>query len=352
MAREPGKSARTGRPRSVLVVGLGSIGRRHLMNLRALAPETEIVLLRHARGGSPEGEDLASRVVYSLDEALATRPEAAVIASPAPFHLMTALTLAREGVHLFVEKPLSDRLEGVDELLAACAISNRVLLPGYNLRYCRSLQIAQSAIASGRIGRVLSLRAEVGQYLPDWRPDCDYRQTSSAQRRLGGGVLLELSHELDYARWLAGEVTSIFAHTARTSELEIDVEDLAEITLAYESGAVGSIHLDMVSPAPMRSCRIIGSLGIIEWNGISGEVACYLRSERRWSELCSPASVDRNEMYLEEMRHFLACAAGEETARVTGFDGKRALELALAARESARRRRVVDASLRKWALAA
>jgi predicted dehydrogenase len=267
-----------------------------------------------------------------------------VIASPAPFHLEAALALAREGVHLCIEKPLSDRLDGVDELLAVCNRTRAALLVAYNFRFCRSLQIVHSAIAAGRIGRVLSLRAEVGQFLPDWRPGRDYRQGVSARRSLGGGVLLELSHEFDYARWLAGEVATVSAYAARVSDLEIDVEDLAEITLGFESGAVGSVHLDMVSPTPTRACRFVGSIGVIEWNAIAGEVRLFSKSDGQWRNLQQPGSIDRNEMYLEEMRHFLACAAGDEAPQVSGLDGKRALELALAARESSRLKHVVTLS--------
>jgi predicted dehydrogenase len=320
-----------------LVVGLGSIGRRHLGNLRQVAPDAEITLLRHDRS-VPTPEDaakLADRIVYRLEDALEERLDCAVIASPAPFHVALATALAERGVHLLVEKPLSHRLDGVDALIDTCRRRGCVLLVGYVLRYHPSLRAAHEAIRRGAVGRVLSLRAEVGQYLPDWRPASDYRQTVSARRDLGGGALLELSHEIDYARWLAGEVTSVFAYTAHASDLEIDVEDLAEIVLRFSGGAIGSIHVDMVQACQTRSCRVIGTEGTLVCDVVAGQVRLYTRQTKQWADLLPRAAPAGNDLYLTQMRHFLDCAAGRAEPRVTGEDGKRALQIALAARDSA-----------------
>ena len=251
-----------------LIVSLGSIGRRHLANLRQLLPDAEITVLRHEGGASAPAElrSLANHVVYSLEEALETRPAFAVIASPAPFHVAVADRLARHGIHLFMEKPISDRADGVQGLIDLCRQRNVVLAVGYDLRFEPSLIAVHDAVHSGRIGRVMGFRAEVGQYLPDWRPTADYRQTVSARKELGGGVLLELSHEFDYARWIVGEVAEVFAQATRVSDLEIDVEDLAEVVLRFSNGAVGSVHLDMVQASPTRTCRIIGTEGTLTWD--------------------------------------------------------------------------------------
>lgn len=329
----------------VLVVGLGSMGRRHLTNLRLLAPKCRIVVCRRSLEGSSRGAELADKVVDRLEDALAERPQAAIIATPASCHLETALRLAEQGVHLCIEKPIADRLQGLDELISLCQQRRVTLFTAYNFRFCLPLQLMQQALAGGRIGRLLSLRAEVGQFLPDWRPGSDYRQGVSARRELGGGVLLELSHELDYARWLAGEVETVYACAEQVSDLELEVEDLAEMTLRFASGAVGSIHLDMFSPAPHRCCRLIGAEGILEWNAITNRVREYRRAEDCWRDLHPAAPVDRNAMYLEELRVFLACAAGEAKPPVDGRQGRRVLELALAARESAREGRVVSVAL-------
>ncbi len=180
-----------------LVIGAGNIARRHIRNLKQLLPTAAITLWRRQPGiDDPDLARLIQRVVTSEAEAFLEQYDAAIVASPAPLHVPTAQQLAEKGVHLFIEKPFSNTLDGIDTLITTCEKNNCVLMVGYNLRFHAALQAMHAAI--GRIGRVLSLRAEVGQYLPDWRPGKDYRTSVSAQWRLGGGVIFELSHELDY----------------------------------------------------------------------------------------------------------------------------------------------------------
>lgn len=320
----------------VLVVGLGSIGRRHLANLRTLLPPSEIVVWHQhskpADHAAPPPE--ANRVVYALEDALAFKPEIAIVASPAALHVQTALSLAQAGVHLLIEKPLSDSLDGVDALLELCRSKKLALLVAYNLRFSESLRAVKQALLDGRIGRIMSLRAEVGQYLPDWRPNVDYRKGVSAQKKLGGGVLLELSHELDYVHWLAGEVESVAAQAGKLSDLELDVEDTAEIILRFKNGAFGSVHLDMTQRSMTRTCRIVGTAGTLTWDALAHEARCYSADSRDWSELHPARVLDRNELYVAELKHFLNCVNGVETPLVDGAQGRRILQLVLAARES------------------
>ena len=312
-----------------LVVGLGSIGRRHLANLRTLLPEADLWALRRTGADAP---DPAVKVVSSLEAALEAQPQFAVLASPSPFHVADALVLAEAGVHLLIEKPLSDRREGLSRLIEVCHRRSLTLMTGYNLRFAPSLQALRAALP--RIGRVLSVRAEVGQYLPDWRPGTDYHQGVTARPELGGGAVLELSHEFDYLRWLLGEVTSVCALTSTQGDLGLIVEDLAEVLLTFESGAVGSVHLDLLQRAPTRTCRVIGTEGTLAWDGLSHGLRLF--TQGGWTELLRPedAPADRNRMYLDELSHFLGCIESGAMPRVTGEDGLRALEIALAVKAS------------------
>jgi predicted dehydrogenase len=329
-----------------LLVGLGSIGRRHLGLVRELLPDADISVLRHSPN-APTDEQcsrLADRVVCHFEEAVAHAPAFAIIATPAPFHVETALRLADRGVHLLLEKPLSDRLDGVQELLDVCRRRQLVLMVAYVLRHHRSVQALRSAIQSGRIGRVLGMRADAGQYLPEWRPGRDYRETPSARKQLGGGALLELSHEIDYARWLLGEVTSVQATLARLGDLDLDVEDWAELTLRFAGGAVGSIHLDMLQRSPTRTCRVLGTEGTLAWDSQDPQVRLYSAGSGQWTDLDLPAPVERNAMYRAQLQHFLACVAGRASPCASGEDGKRVLEVVLAARESAALGKTVELS--------
>ncbi len=326
-----------------LLVGLGSIGKRHLDNLRQIVPGARTTILRHRQTSESSSiTGAGERVVYDLDDALATDPDFAIISSPAPHHLETARSLARHGVHLCIEKPISDRMEGVDDLIETCRRRRLVLMVAYNLRFYEPLLAMRQEIRRGRIGRVLGFHAEVGQYLPDWRPATDYRRSVTANRDRGGGVLLELSHELDYARWLMGDVSAVSSVATRIGDLEVDVEDLAEVTLCFRNGAVGHIHLNMLQRNASRSCRVIGTDGTLTWDAEAHRVAMYCGRARTWSDIHPASELDRNEMYIDEMRHFLDCVAGRCSPRVTGTDGKRTLEIALAARQSSKLRKAID----------
>lgn len=319
-----------------LIVSLGSIGRRHLRNLRTLRPDAHIAILRQHNtvgvDGVPEGAD---QQFTTMEQALAYQPNAAIIAGPASTHLGTALPLAKAGAHLLIEKPLADKLEGLDVLITYCRQHDLALMTGYNLRFSPSLRETKRLIESGAIGDVLGVRAEVGQYLPDWRPASDYRQTVSAQRTLGGGVLLELSHELDYLYWLFGLPARVTARGGHYSRLEIDVEDMVEITLEYQSpDRLINIHLDMVQRAPVRRCRFIGDAGTLLWDALTDRIECYTSQSNKWETFDKFVSPDRNQMYLDELEHFFQCIEHGETPLVDGVQGYDVLKIVNAARIS------------------
>jgi predicted dehydrogenase len=324
------------RPLRGLIVGLGSIGRRHLANLKRLEPDLCLAVWhqqRRPKSRAAEASPLVEQVVFQVEDALAFRPDFALVTGPASTHVQTATALALNGVHLFIEKPLSNQLDGVDRLLHLCGDRNLTLLVGYNFRFTEALERLRDAVDQGRIGRILFARAEVGQHLESWRPGKDYRETVSARAELGGGVLLELSHEVDYLRWLVGEVVDVSARVGRTGNLEIDVEDYAEISLRFQSGAIGSIHLDMVQRASTRTCKLVGSEGTLFWDALTDHIQCYSLSQPTWIDL-SP--------YLRELQHFLSCVRGTETPAVTGADSRRVLEIVLAARRSSEEGRVIS----------
>ena len=324
------------RPEKFLIVSLGSIGRRHLKNLRLLKPDAEIAVWRQhtAHPGSelPEGADFQ---FTSLDEVLAFKPDVAIVASPAHRHVETALLLARAGVHLLLEKPISNALNGLDELISICDEKKLTLMVGYNLRFYPSLVETRRMLDEGAIGRVLMVRAEVGQYLPDWRPASDYRQGVTAQQALGGGVLLELSHELDYLYWMFGMPDFVTACGGRLSDLEIDVEDAVELILEYaEPRRMVNVHLDMVQRAPLRRCRLIGENGTVVWDAIADRIECYSVATRQWQTFDQYALEDRNQMYLDELSHFFDCVANARTPLITGRQGRDVLAIVEAAKAS------------------
>jgi predicted dehydrogenase len=317
----------------LLIVGLGSIGRRHARIARSLFPNASITALRHTRSEDTPAE--VDACVYSLDEAFRFDPQVAVIASPSTKHLDTAVPLAKRGVHLLVEKPIASSATGVRQLIEAADDSGITLLVGYNLRFAPSLQRFRELLLAGRIGKPLVVRAEVGQYLPGWRPDTDYRNAVSARASLGGGVLLELSHEIDYLRWIFGDVAWVSATLDRVSDLEIDVEDTAHLALAFSAGRPmrASLNMDFVRRDSTRSCTVIGDAGTLRWNGLEGAVDIFAENATTWTRSFAHVSA-RDETYVEEWKHFAACVAGDEKSLITGFDGLAVMNVIDAARRS------------------
>lgn len=321
----------------LLIVGYGSIGQRHLGIARALLPNTDIRVLRHQPCQStPEH---ANGCMSSLSEALAFAPQIAVIASPSSLHMQTAQPLAEVGVHLLVEKPLSSSVDGVGQLLTTCAANKLVLMPAYNLRFLSSLQEYRSLIRAGIIGKVLSVRCEIGQYLPSWRPGSDYRQGVSALRALGGGAMLELSHEIDYLRWIFGEITWVHASLSKQSDLEIDVEDTAHLLLGFDHNSDGNmmianLSMDFVRQDTTRQCIAIGDKGSLRWNCLAGTVELFPFGGKDWEQLFT-VTPHPEESYKLEWVHFLGCVREGSIPLINGRDGLAVLNVIEAARKSA-----------------
>jgi predicted dehydrogenase len=283
--------------------------------------------------------ELASGCFDKLEDACAFQPQASIVANPAPFHVDAAIALMAAGSHVLVEKPLAQTTDGIRVLLSAVRKHQRLLQVGYNLRFLSSLQKFKELIHEGVVGKVLSVRCEVGQYLPSWRPEADYRQGVSARKDLGGGVLLELSHELDYLRWIFGEVVWVSAWTGKQSSLEIDVEDSAHLTLGFATGLaerclVGTLNLDCIRHDKIRECEAIGEMGSLRWNGLTGDIESWMAGQKHWVRLCG-FSHQRDDTYRLQWWHFMDCIKSGNSPMVGAEDGLAVLRIIDAARESA-----------------
>jgi predicted dehydrogenase len=317
-----------------LIAGFGSIGRRHLRNLRSLGEE-DIVLLRSNHSTLPDDEIAGLPVETTVEAALAHRPDGVIISNPTALHLDVAIPAAEAGCALLMEKPVSHSLDRLNTLQAAVRRSGAAVLVGFQFRYHPTLQNAAALLAEGAIGTPLSARAHWGEYLPSWHPWEDYRQGYAARADLGGGVILTLSHPFDYLSMLLGKVRELWAFTSSSRGLELPVEDTAEIGLLFASGAVGSVHLDYLQQPPAHTLEVIGSAGTLRWNNADGALAVFRTGAQDWEIIHPPEGFERNWLFMEEMRHFIAAARGEAAPVCSLEDGIRALQLAVAARESA-----------------
>ncbi len=321
----------------ILIVGLGSIGRRHLRLIRGMMPGADIRVLRHQ--SIDEIPEFSSGSFSHLEEAIAFTPEISIIANPATFHIPLAKALAKAGSHLLIEKPLSSSVDGISDLIELCRQQNIILFTGYNLRFLSSLRRYRALILEGVIGRIFSVRCDVGQHLRTWRHNSDYRKSVSARKELGGGVLLELSHELDYLRWIFGDINWTKATLSKQSDLEIDVEDTAHLVLGITSGMDGrelmaSVNLDFFRHDTTRLCVAIGEYGSLRWDGLAGQVSLYKEGEAEWRDLFSFLH-QPDDSYLEELSCFIDCINKNIAPPISGDDGLAVMQIIEAARKSA-----------------
>lgn len=319
-------------PRKALVVGSGSIARRHLANLRRLLPNSEVGCVSASGRILAVGETAASIQLPSLAAALEWAPDLAVVASPAPLHLDHACLLLDAGIPVLIEKPLSDRMERVHAAAPLLTRHRQNIEVAYNLRFLSSARHMKMLIDRRRVGDVLGLQIDAGQYLPDWRPEANYRDQVSANLSLGGGVLLELSHELDYLMWLFGGFDRVFCIAGNSGQLEIDVEDHADILLSRK-GLTARVHLDFLQRRVSRSCKVIGANGTLHWDLVANRIALY--SPAGEEILFHDPTADRNDMYIEQLSGFIDVAAGRAAPRVTLDDALAVLDMIEAMRQSA-----------------
>lgn len=319
---------------TTLIIGLGSIGRRHAQVIKSISPDERLIALRSGRGASPQGCSDIDQEVFSWEDALSQKLDCAIVANPAPQHIAMATTLVENGLHVMIEKPLSVDMEGIFALRELAQQKGLTVNVGYNLRFHPGLVKMRNALTNGEIGALLSVQAEVGQNLGQWRPDCEAKTSISASSNTGGGVIFELSHELDYVHWLMGDVTEIQAMEGRLGTLVNDVEDIVNIQCRFSSGALGHIHIDMLSHVLYRFCRVIGETGLAEWNAITGESRIFSQSENAWRVLQPAGPPDRNATFAAQWKQFQACINGSEAPNCSLEDGRITLELCLAVKQS------------------
>jgi predicted dehydrogenase len=341
-----------------LFVGLGGIGQRHLRNVRALLGDRVAVdayrvrreqavlddQLRVVEGATLE-ERYGVHVFSELDAALEQGPDVVFITNPSSLHVPVALKAAEAGAHLFIEKPLSHSLEGVAELAELVERRSLVAFVAYQLRrhpgFCR----LQERLAQRIIGRPLSVRAEVGEYLPAFHPYEDYRRMYASQRALGGGVTLSQIHELDYLIALFGRPRRAFAMGGKVSELEVDVDDLSSSLIEFRGvdggRLIAELHQDFFQRPTSRSCVVLGERGRLEWS-LSERRFRLWDAESRLVEEEDYAEFPRNEAFAKELDYFLACIATRSRPDVGIREGAQSLELALGLLSSQERGQVVE----------
>lgn len=288
----------------VAVIGLGNIATRHRRNLKQLFPNAQLYAMSASGRIPQETVNDADHLVASIDELIEKRVQLVIVASPAPFHASHSIPLIEAGIPVLIEKPVTASINQVKELQSVAAQYQTPVAIGYCLRYLSSAQEMKKLLDSGKVGHLYHAHVEIGQYLPDWRPSKDYRDSVSAKTNLGGGTLLELSHEFDYTQWLLGELNLEHAILRQSDELGLEVEDSADMLLSTSKQAIVHMHLDFLQRKAHRKSRFVGSKGALEWDLIGNEIRFV--SPQGVQVLYSEPEWDKNQMYTAMVLDFVA----------------------------------------------
>ncbi len=303
-------------------------------------------MLRTRKATLPDDELAGYPVETDIRDALEKHKiDGVVVANPTSLHLNVAVPAAEAGCHILLEKPVSHSLEGLDTLQKAAENSGSKILVGFQFRYHPTLNKARELIQSGVLGKVLTVHAHWGEYLPNWHPWEDYSQSYAARADLGGGVLGTLTHPLDYLRYILGEIEALWSFNGHVSPLEMDVEDTAEIGLKFANGAIGSIHVNYVQRPPVHRLEIVGTNGTLRWDNADGILRFYQMPAPFGSysddppapvveTFSPPEGFERNDLFIAQTLHFINIVRGQEEPVCSLEDGIRIQELVQAARES------------------
>jgi len=294
----------------ILICGIGSIGERHIGNLLNLGYEN--LILFRTRSQPFRTIKRAFPTYTDLNEALQQEPKIVFITNPTSLHMPTAIACAKASCHLFIEKPLSNELDRVGTLADIIYGTEKKVMVGYMMRFHPCLQRAKIWIEEGRIGTAVFARSQWGEFLPDWHPWEDYRDSYAASRVMGGGPALTLSHDIDSLVWLFGPPSEALGMTNNFSNLEIETEPVADILIRFQSGITANVHLDFIQKPPSRTLEIVGTEGKICFD-------YYLNIVQLWSaktgekidEFAVSSAFDRNQLFLDEVGYFFDCIVND-----------------------------------------
>jgi len=282
-----------------------------------------------------------AEVYEDIKEVNLERIDGMVICTPPHTHIPIALKGAETNCHLLIEKPFSNNLDGIDELIQLTKRKKLVLGVAYCLRYHPNLRRIKKMLEEKVIGTVLVGKVHGGQYFPDYRPD--YRQIYFAKREMGGGVLSDFAtHSLDYIQWLMGEVSELFCFCDKLSDLEIETDDTSEILLRFKDKSIAEVHSNCFQRDYSSRCELIGNSGTIAWDYVKNEVRLFRADKKKWEIFTDKC--ERDNLFYFQAINFVDAIKGKDTLPVSGESGMETLKVVLSAYESAKKKKVIKLS--------
>ena len=287
--------------KKILIIGFGEIAQRHYRNLRFLLPGSEIAILNKNKNLKYK------KIIYfkNLDDAKKFNPNITLICSPAPSHIRYATIFSKLNSNIFIEKPVATKVDELKKFLKLIKNKKITLLSGYNLRFEKSFVYFQKIIKSKKLGKILSVRSEVGQYLPSWRNKV-YTKTVSANKNLGGGAINELSHDVDVLLMLFKNLKLIYGINLNVSNLKVNAEDSAHAIFRSNYNKKNFyifLNIDFYRHDHTRTCTVIGTKATLRWDGILNEVKIHKKNSKKPTLI--KFNNNKNDSYLNEMKFFL-----------------------------------------------
>ena len=327
----------------ILVVGYGSIGKRHTHNLMKLK-NVEILLCTKSKDAKKLTKH-GIKIFKSLNESLLEKPDIGIICNETSLHVKTAITLAKHDCHLFIEKPLSNSLKDLKLLYSLIKKKKLITMIGCDMRFHKCIKKIKEILENGNLGKIIYAKAENGSYLPDWHPWEDYRTSYASKKNLGGGVVLTLIHEIDYFYWFFGIAREVSSVTGKFSDLELSVEDFATMIFRFKNNVIGEIHLDYFQQPEFRNCKIVGTKGTIYWDSTTNELRQYSNQTKKWNTKFRYRNYDRNSQFVDELKHFLNCVKNQSKTINPIDDALDTLKIALATKKSSSMKKTIALKL-------
>jgi predicted dehydrogenase len=322
-----------------LIVGLGSIGCRHINNLYKLGV-INLSAYRSTDKVIPFKIPKNVKIFRSFDLALKDNPDVVIICNPTSKHVEFALKALKKKCNLYIEKPLSNNLKNLNKLLKLSYFIKKKIIIGCQFRYHPGLNLINHWIKKNKIGKIKSVVCDVGEYLPLWHPWENYKKSYAARKELGGGVILTLIHEVDYLYWLFGKISSVYAIGSKNGKLKINVEDSVLISMITKSKIPIHLRMDYWRNRPKRSLNIVGEKGEINWNYhektttlvSGGKILHKQKLSKKWN---------KNEMFISIMKNFINSIGTKKNPKVSLKESLIVLNIALAAKNSLKKNKLV-----------
>jgi predicted dehydrogenase len=323
----------------ILIIGYGSIGKRHVRNILKFTNSQIIIYTKRS-----DLDFKTNRVIItdSLDYCLSQKPNIGFICNETSYHIPIALKLAKAGLDLFLEKPLSDSIKGVKQLEKIVKQKKIITQMGHHMRFHDCIIKIRKLIKQNKVGRIISIQVENGSYLPDWHPNEDYTKSYAGKKGMGGGIILTQIHDIDYLYWFFGNPKSIFSFSGKLSDLKISSEDYSSSIIQFPNRITAELHLDFFQGPEYRGCKIKGTNGIITWNSIDNKIKFFNNRNKKWEIILNITNYERNQLYVDEIKHFLKCVKNRKKTINPLADGIKTLNIALTMKKSSRTNKLIE----------